>query len=164
MKLESKKNHAIDIVFVICLLLLFMLSALSVIAIGASIYQKNVASTSINSNMRISFAYVTEKVRQADENGSIYVDEIFNKNVLVLQQELDGELYNTYIYDYDGYLRELFARADLDNFYPQTGQKIIRVNSFDIEKVSGNSLKATITTNDAVDESFYITIRSTGKE
>ena len=95
---NTNKRHIIDAVFVICLLLLFLISALTVIAIGASIYKKNVAQTSENYAQRVSTAYVTEKIRQSDANGSIFTRELFGTNVLVLQQEIDGSLYNTYIY------------------------------------------------------------------
>ena len=69
---NTNKRHIIDAVFVICLLLLFLISALTVIAIGASIYKKNVAQTSENYAQRVSTAYVTEKIRQSDANGSIF--------------------------------------------------------------------------------------------
>ena len=100
MELNQKKNHMIDSVFVICLMLLFVLSALSVIAIGASIYKKNVALMADNNSHRIAAAYVTEKVRQADEKGGISVKEVFGENVLVMSEESDGDVYNTYMSAY----------------------------------------------------------------
>ncbi len=160
MELESRKSHVIDTVFVICLTLLFMLSALTVIAIGAGIYKKNVQQTSENYAQRISFAYITEKVRQADQNGLVFVKELFNQEVLVLQEVINGDLYDTYIYEHDGYLMELFARDDLKNFYPQSGQKIYKLNSFEIHQVSDHLLKATVTAEDGDEESVYIAIRS----
>ena len=83
---KNSGKHIIDGVFVICLLLMFLISALTVIAIGANIYKKNVEQTSENYSQRISFAYITEKVRQADQKGLVYVEERFGKNALVLQQ------------------------------------------------------------------------------
>ena len=157
---ESNKKHIIDTVFVICLMLLFLLSALTIIAIGANIYKKNVAQIGDNYAQRVSIAYVTEKVRQSDINGDVFVEELFGQNVLVFQQEIDSILYNTYIYGYDGYLMELFARNDLDNFYPQTGQKILEINSFDIETVYPGLLKATITEVDGLEETVYISVHS----
>ncbi|SFB76070.1 DUF4860 domain-containing protein [Butyrivibrio sp. YAB3001] len=161
---NADKRHVIDTVFVICLLLLFLLSALTVIAIGASIYKKNVAQTSENYSQRVSIAYITEKVRQSDINGAIYVEELFGKNVLVMQQTVDDELYNTYIYDYNGYLMELFARADLNNFYPQSGQKILKIHSFDISQISESLLSAVVTSDNGVTERFFITVRSESAE
>lgn len=160
MELESRKSHVIDTLFVICLILLFMLSALTVIAIGAGVYKKNVQQTSENYAQRISFAYITEKVRQADQHGLVFVRELFGQEVLVLQEEINGSLYDTYIYDHDGYLMELFARDDLDNFYPQSGQKIYKLNSFEIQQLSKHLLRVTVTSEDGDEESIHIAIRS----
>ncbi len=160
MKQDQKKNHTIDTVFVICLLLLFVLSSLSVIAIGASIYKKNVREMGDNSSHRIACAYITEKVRQADEGGQIRVEEIFGENALVLTKEIKGVTYNTYIYDYDGNLMELFARSDLGSFYPQSGQKILKVDSFDIEEVSEGLFRADVVMSDGLEDYLYITRRS----
>ncbi len=160
MKQDQKKNHTIDTVFVICLLLLFVLSSLSVIAIGASIYKKNVREMGDNSSHRIACAYITEKVRQADENGQVRVEEIFGENALVLTKEIKGVTYNTYIYDYDGNLMELFARSDLGSFYPQSGQKILKIDSFDIEEISEGLFKADVVMSDGFEDYLYITRRS----
>lgn len=157
---DQKKTHTIDTVFVICLLLLFVLSSLSVIAIGASIYKKNVAKMADNSSHRIACAYITEKVRQADKDGSIYVKKIFGENALVLSENIDGTTYNTYIYDYDGNLMELFARADLAAFYPQSGQKILKIGSFDIEEISDNMFRADVVLEDGFEDYLYIAKRS----
>ena len=160
MNKENSGKHIIDGVFVICLLLMFLISALTVIAIGANIYKKNVEKTGENFSQRVSFAYVTEKVRQADQKGLVFVEERFGKNALVMQQEIGGVLYDTIIYDYEGYLCELFARNDLGTLYPQSGQKILEINSFDIEEVTDGLLSATITDDAGNEESIFIAIKS----
>ncbi len=156
----QNRNHTIDTVFVICLMLLFVLSALAVIAIGASIYKKNVGEMSENSSHRVGVAYITEKVRQADQNGMVQVEEIFGENALVLSEELSDTIYNTYIYDYDGQLMELFARSDLGTFYPQSGQKIMEIGSFDIEEVTEDLFKATVVFDNGLEDYIYIAKRS----
>ena len=160
MELEQKRNHTIDTVFVICLMLLFVLSALSVIAIGASIYKNNVGKMADNSSHRVACAYITEKVRQADNNGLVSIEEIFGENALVLSEEVGGTLYNTYIYDYDGELMELFARADMGTFYPQSGQKIMKIGSFDIEEVTEDLFKAVVVFDSGYEDYIYIARRS----
>ena len=160
MNKENSGKHIIDGVFVICLLLMFLMSALTVIAIGANIYKKNVEETSENYSQRISFAYITEKVRQADTKGLVFVEERFGKNALVMQEEIGGVKYDTIIYDYEGYLCELFARNDLGTLYPQSGQKILEINSFDIKQVTDGLLSATITDDAGYEESVYIAVKS----
>ena len=163
MELKSKNHHIIDAVFILCLMFLFVLSALAVITIGASIYKKNVSAMSHNYNQRAACAYITEKIRQTDVNGGIYVANIFDHNTLVLESEVNGVLYNTYIYDHDGYLMELYARADLENFYPQSGQKILEVASFDISEVSDSLSFVELVVDNGEKESMYIAKRSTAK-
>ena len=158
---NKKDKHMIDSVFVICLMLLFVLCALSVIAIGATIYQKNVSSMANNNSHRIASAYITEKIRQSDINGSVRTRDLFGEKVLVMSKEINGELYNTYIYDFDGKLMELMARNDLNVVYPQSGQKIMGVKSFDIEEVSEKMFKIEIVLEDGTEDFLYITKRST---
>ena len=160
--MEYNKNdkHMIDSVFVICLMLLFVLCALSVIAIGASIYQKNVSSMAGNNSHRIASAYITEKVRQSDLNGRIRVKELFGENALVMSPEVNGELFSTYIYDFDGNLMELMARDNIGVVYPQSGQKIMEIKSFDIEEVSARMFKITVVLDDGTEDNLYITKRS----
>ncbi|MCR5155336.1 MAG: DUF4860 domain-containing protein [Butyrivibrio sp.] len=160
MNTRTQNKHIIDAVFVICLALLFVLSALSVIAIGADVYKKNVSAMESNNDRRIATAYVTEKVRQADADGGVYARDIFDHNALVLQEEINGQLYDTYIYEYEGTLRELFARDDLEVFYPQSGQKIMNILSFDIEEVTDHILSVNITLLDGTTDHLYITKRS----
>ena len=158
---NKKDKHMIDSVFVICLMLLFVLCALSVIAIGATIYQKNVSSMANNNSHRIASAYITEKIRQSDINGSVRTRDLFGEKALVMSKEINGELYNTYIYDFDGKLMELMARNDLNVVYPQSGQKIMEVKSFDIEEVSEKMFKIEIVLEDGTEDFLYITKRST---
>ena len=161
MEYNKKDKHMIDSVFVICLMLLFVLCALSVIAIGASIYQKNVTSMASNNSHRIASAYITEKVRQSDLNGSIMVKELFGENALVMTKEINGELFSTYIYDFDGNLMELMARDNIGVIYPQSGQKIIEIKSFDIQEVSDTMFRIEVVLDDGTEDNLYITKRST---
>ncbi|MBO6240399.1 MAG: DUF4860 domain-containing protein [Butyrivibrio sp.] len=162
MNLKSKNRHIVDVAFILCLMLLFVLCAVAVISLGAGIYQKNVKSMKDNYNHRTACAYIIEKVRQSDVNGAIFVQDLFGQNALVIQEEIDGVLYNTYIYDYDGYLMELYARADLNTFYPMSGQKLLEVSSFDISQKSDSLFLADIVLSDGLKESVYIAKRSTG--
>ncbi len=163
MELRDKNRHVIDAVFILCLMLLFIISAFAVIIIGAGIYKRNVNTMAENYSQRIACAYITEKVRQSDNMGMIYVDNLFDQNTLVMQEEVDGQLYNTYIYDYNGYLMELYANADLKELYPQSGQKIIEVISFDIKDISDNLMNVEIVINEGDFETIYIAKRSVGK-
>ena len=160
MNYQNKSRHMIDSVFVISLMLMFVICALSVIAIGAGVYRKNVSSMQENNSRRIASAYITEKVRQADAGGAVFGKDIFGENALVLQEEKNGVLYDTYIYEFDGNLMELFARDDLDAFYPQSGQTILEIDSLDVKDVSDDLFEVTITLVDGTTDNLFIAKRS----
>ncbi len=160
MDYNKKKNHMIDSVFVICLMLLFLLCALTIIAIGASIYKKNVSLMADNNSHRIATAYITEKIRQSDKNGAISVQQIFGESAIVMTDEIGGKFYNTYIYDYDGNLMELYARDDLGSIYPQSGQKIMEIKSLDVKEISENMLSVTFVLPDGSSDNLIISKRS----
>lgn len=164
MDVNVKKSHVIDTMFVICLMFLFILCAVSVIGIGASIYKKNVEQMSDNYSHRICSAYVTEKVRQADENGAVFTQELFGKNVLVLQDKQGDDLYDTYIYEYEGYLMELYIRDSVKTFYPQSGQKILDISSFDVSTISDSVIEVDIVTRDGNKNKLYIAKRSSKQQ
>ena len=164
MDFEGARSHIIDMVFVICLMFLFIFSALSVITIGANIYQKNVTAVDDNYHKRTACAYITEKVRQSDVKGRIFIKKIFDQNALVLQNEEDGILYDTYIYDYEGNLMELFAMDELKDLYPQTGQKILELTKFDIEYVGDDTLSVYVILKDGTEESFLVKTKSVSEE
>lgn len=161
MELEGKRSHVIDTLFVLCLLFLFIISAITVIIIGAGVYKKNVSAMSGNYSHRIACAYISEKIRQADVKGRIFTEELFGQTTLVMQDEVDGVLYNTYIYNHDGYLRELYARSDLKELFPQSGQKILEISSFDITELNESCFKIQVTLDDGTVEAFLISKRST---
>ena len=161
MELEGKRSHVIDTLFVLCLLFLFIISAITVIIIGAGVYKKNVIAMSGNYSHRIACAYISEKIRQSDVKGRIFTEELFGQTTLVMQDEVDGVLYNTYIYNHDGYLRELYARSDLKELFPQSGQKILEISSFDITELNESCFKIQVTLDDGTVEDFLISKRST---
>ncbi len=161
MELEGKRSHVIDTLFVLCLLFLFIISAITVIIIGAGVYKKNVSAMSGNYSHRIACAYISEKIRQSDVKGRIFTEKLFGQTTLVIQDEVDGVLYNTYIYNHDGYLRELYARSDLKELFPQSGQKILEISSFDITELNESCFKIQVTLDDGTVEDFLISKRST---
>ncbi len=113
-----------------------------------------------NYSHRIGSAYITEKIRQNDVYGAVQVKHVFEENVLVMTQDINGTLYDTYIYEYDGYLMELMARNDISDFYPQSGQKILKISNLEIEDASTSLIKVIISLENGVDESLYIAKRS----
>lgn len=158
---EKQENHIIDILFVIALFCIFALSAVFLISIGANVYGKTVEHMDSNFSQRTSFAYVTEKIRQSDQFGAVSTGELNGHPALLITQDIGGSEYITYLYEYDGYLKELMVRADTP-LGPEAGQNILAVTDFSVEEISDGLFSFTIAAEDKTACSLYVSTKSTG--
>jgi len=72
---------------------------------------------------------VATRVRQTDQAGGVSVRTFEGCPALILSEEIEGETYETRIYHYDGYIRELFASEE-GEFLPEDGEKVLPAGSF----------------------------------
>lgn len=114
MNIKQEKNHIVDVLFVLALFVVFTLSALVLVILGASVYKQTVRYMDENYTARTAYSYLTEKVRQNDLYDSIYLGQLEDTDALVLTREINGTSYATYLYLHDGSLRELFMRQESD--------------------------------------------------
>lgn len=133
MRKEGESNRDGEVLFLLLLFGIFVLSALSVTLMGARTYEKIKENMDVNYTRRTSAAYLTEKIRQHDESGRIYLKNIEGKEVLVLQKEVGGKDCATYIYEEEHYIRELFTgEGQIPNL--SYGEKIMKVGGFSLKK------------------------------
>ncbi|MCR4902476.1 MAG: DUF4860 domain-containing protein [Butyrivibrio sp.] len=156
----EKKHHIIDTLFVILLLFMFAFCVVTLISLGASVYQRNVDTMSDNFNDRTTFAYISEKIRQSDTNGGISMGDFENIPAIVLEQEINQVSYTTYLYQYEGFLCELMKKTSVEGISPAGGQQIIEINDLKIEQLNKKILKISVTgINDEV-TTFYVSSHS----
>lgn len=140
----------------IVLVALFAIAALVLLSAGMQVYQKVVLASNENFELRTSLSYVATKVRQFDETGLVDVRDIDGTSVLVLSQELDGDLYETLIYHYDGALCELMQEADSDTDLA-FGFETLEIDDFNITKSgSAINLKACNAAGDSESLTLYL--------
>lgn len=156
---RQQENHIIDILFVIALFCIFALSAIFLITIGANIYGKTVSHMEENFNCRTSFAYVTEKIRQADQNGAVSAGEFGGQPAILIAETTSDTPYITYLYEYDGFLKELMVREDTP-LSPDAGQNIISVKEFSLQKINNCLFAFTITTGENDSYKLYVSEKS----
>ena len=132
MDLKNARKHSTDILFVLLLFLVFTSSALAVILLGAKVYQNTASRMESNYTVRTALAYVTEKIRHADESGAISPGELDGLPALILSQEIEGTSYRTYLYFQDGALKELLTEASRE-VTPEQGTAIVSLAGFSIE-------------------------------
>ena len=84
----------------------FALCVLLVLLTGADVYRKLVDRGEETYGRRTALQYLTTRVRQAE---TVKTGVLEGCEALILEQTVDGEVYTTHIYCYDGWLRELYA-------------------------------------------------------
>lgn len=124
-------RHTADTLFTILLLLSFGCFALLLTAAGAAVYQNSVSHLEENYTSRTAVAYVTEKLRQHDQQDSITLEVIDEIPALCLRETIEQSEFVTYIYYYDGALRELFIK-DTITPYASNGTEIVKLAAFSI--------------------------------
>jgi len=141
---QNNNQHMIDILFVLSLFCLFAVSSVILILFGANVYKKTISQMDTNYSSRTSIAYITEKIRQSDAYDSIYVEQKNGKDILKMTQKIDNIEYATSLYEYDGYLCELFARTDIE-LPEDAGQPVITITDLNFEKIGEKLLKISFT-------------------
>jgi len=124
-----RKAHPLQQLLPVLLLTLFLLLSALTVARSAAAYRK-VLDRSDRLTRSTALTYITEKVRQNDTAGTIRVGRIGDCQALVISQ---GEeiLYDTYIYCYDGSLRELMIKRELTPA-PTMGRSLLPMGSLEL--------------------------------
>lgn len=126
---QGPDHRLISGLMVFLLLALFALFCTMLIMMGAQAYRGVVDAAETNANKRILLNYPINKVRMNDDAAHIRVEDIDGTPVLVLEQDLDGDIYLTRVYCYDGALSETFMYEE-DEFALEDGEPLARAESF----------------------------------
>jgi hypothetical protein len=159
MQFKSENKHMVDILFVLALFSVFTISALLLVILGADVYSKTIDDMDQNFTTRTSFSYITEKIRQADRTGAVEIGTFDGQDALILSQSLDDTVYCTYIYLYNGHLKELFIKKGQD-IQPKAGQDIIALTSFHLEQMDDHLYRLTMKDATVSDFSLIISTHS----
>lgn len=133
MKMKERSNSKNSGLTALVLFGLFAVCILFVLLTGADVYQKLIARDRSTYEKRTTAQYLTTKLRQADADGCLSVSEFAGLDALLIREEIEGTVYHTWIYCFDGYIRELFAAADGD-FMPEDGEKILEAETLRVWK------------------------------
>lgn len=157
-----RKNRIVD-VFPILLFLIFTLSALGIVTFSVQIYRSIVERAEGRFDTETAAAYVSEKFRNHDARGSIKVSDFMGNDAIAIEETIKEVPYITYIYVYDGYLRELFVEtAELGACTAEDGSGILPMQSLEVESVSDRLVRLKFTDTDGKNEDTYLSIKSKG--
>lgn len=140
MRSRQTGGHTIDVLFPLAVFFAFAASAVMAILLAANIYSSAVTGSERMYNASTALSYIREKVHQNDTVGAVQIEQLEGIDVLILKQTYNEQAYRTYIYAWDGGLRELFSREDLP-FDPDNGRYLLDIQGFSCKKVSEQLLE-----------------------
>ena len=144
------------------LLLVFAVCVLSVLLTGADTYQALTKRDQDSYDRRTAAQYLATRVRQAHQTGGVTAADFQGCDALELTDIIDGELYVTRIYCYDGYLRELFSAAEAP-MTPADGEKVLEARALTVQwldqDAGGRLLTAQLTNTNGTTEQVVLAVR-----
>lgn len=159
MKFQTRQKHMIDLIFPIALFFVFAASSLAVLFLAADLYGTTTKEIQANDQSRTCLSYITQKIRQNDSAGEISIEEIEGTRCLVLPGSYNNAACTTYIYLYDGMLKELFINDGVDISF-KTGKAIMEVSSLTMKQIDSGLFQFTFQDIDGTSDSFIISERS----
>ncbi len=120
------REHTIDILFPLAVFFAFAASAVMAVLLAANIYGSAVEGSEGMYNGSTALSYIQEKLHRGDAAGAVDVQTLADTTVLVIEHSYGGQDYRTYLYAWEGSLRELFAREELP-FDPADGRAVLAV-------------------------------------
>lgn len=151
------KRHSADVIFVLCLFLVFSITFLNVLFLGAKVYSSITQKSNDNYAERTTLLYVSNKIRAYGGTDNVAVEDFAGKSAIVLSESIDGVEYVTRIYEYDGYLMELFTEKD-NMLEPVAGTRIMEVSDFQPEQRSDTLIKLSSKTHTGSSSSLYVSL------
>lgn len=107
--MKSQNGYSlVEVSIVMLLLVLFALGIFMLAAATTTTYESLVESKSESESLRIASSYIVTKLRQNDRTESVRIqpNAYIGSDVLILEETLDDEIYETWIYVSEGKLRE----------------------------------------------------------
>lgn len=153
-KNTSENKHIVDVLFVLGLFLVFSISSLLLVLLGSHVYKNTVNTMDKDFNSRTAYAYLTEKVRQNDLYDSVSIQNFDGCEALVLTQLINDTSYSTYLYTYEGNLKELFTNTG-NQLSASSGQDILPAKDFHAAFVADGLLSLSLTAPDNEVYQFY---------
>jgi len=132
-----------------------------VVYIGAGVYRTTVDNMNMGFESGTALNFVSTKIRQHDESGSIRIDSIDGRSALVLEQSIGETVFETWIYHYDGALRELFiSRGNTAGLRAGAGDELIRICSLEFSMPHERLVSVAVRSGDDIYIRKLVSIRS----
>lgn len=160
MRERTERKHVIDFLFPLALFFVLTATSVALVVLASGTYSRQVQDSEDSFASRTALSYVTEKIHQADEYGAVYAGTFDGQDAIVIRQTYSEQTYVTYLYEYDGYLRELFIQDGVDA-KASDGRRILASDSFSFEESQEGLFHLYCTNKDGSISDTYVSIKST---
>ena len=150
-------QHHIDALIALLLFGVFAVCVLAVLLTGADAYRRLTLRDQEASTRRACTQYIATKVRQTDAADNLSVANVQGLPALILDKD---EEYVTYIYCYDGWLRELYSWSEQPRS-PEDGRERVQAAALDLSLADG-LLTVRVTDAQGGEEPLLLSLRSEG--
>lgn len=117
------------VIFILPLLLLLVIMSGAVITAGGQVYSGITRSMDDNYLSRVALSYISEKIRQGDEEDNVSVRLLSGMDCLLIEEK--QMQYITCVYLYEGYICESLIESPED-FDPSTGERVIKAEELEL--------------------------------
>lgn len=104
----NMSHTSLDFVFILVLLCIFAFGALMAVILGSNTYKGIKEDMDSNFEFRTPLSYISTKIRQNDSIDSIHIIQKEGLDALVLETRDNGEICQTWIYEYQDSLYEVY--------------------------------------------------------
>jgi hypothetical protein len=122
--MKKKAIMSADGIAVFLLGAVFLFLSVGLVLLGSSVYRRVLADSRENDQIRTTFSYIANQVRRKDVAGNVQVGKFHGQDALLLMQDVAGIECVTYLYCWDGSLRELFVEKGYE-LEPEAGLSLI---------------------------------------
>lgn len=159
---NKNKSFFVNFLCIIGILGAFAIASLVLANVGVRVYKNIVVENANNFKLRTSLSYVATKVRQADAEGKVYLDNREGIDLLVMEEELEEGTYERLIYFDHGKLYEVFHDKG-GEFYlgdGAYGYEIMEIEDFRMQAMGDSGLKFTAVNGSGEEESLVLYLRT----
>lgn len=159
MKKFTEKNNSISGLMALLVFGIFAVCILLVLLQGAATYEKIHEKGQLAYGQRTAAHFLSTKIRQAD--GPVRVVSFGDGDALVFEEPIDGDAYATWIYCYDGWLREYFGTTEEEPL-PEFGELILEAGYLSMS-LEDNLLWILLEDSEGEDQELQLYLRSGGE-
>jgi len=138
----TKRGQRIDTIFVLMLFCIFAMSVLMVLMLNGRIYKNMNDLSREGYGEQVCLSYVWSRVKNEDAAGELRIGDFNGNKALCFDEKYGGVSYSTFVYFYDGYIRELFCQSGL-GLAPEDGEPVIEAKDFSVQQLENGLIEVT---------------------